>query len=246
MQELTKQTIKRIQAKTQHVVDVEDFDCIEELDRLADKVAGVTKTERRLLNSPFDLCGIKFYPLTVAKSLWYVEKLDEWEIPELYHDGFFFWLLTLPLTDEALSEFSEFKKANKALKKLSKRMHCTTEEIQTICERCCGSYGGTGGEEGEGKGKDVRNEFGGLVASLIREYGQSPEHWLYEAPIEQVGEFYDLFIARIVAEDNANRSTSAKGGKAVAPKATPRLRALKEFRDKAQEIEEEWSAIDGI
>jgi len=245
MQLLTKKTIKRILKKTAHVVDVEDFNLIEDLDRLAEKMVGVSPGERRLLSSPFDSHGIKFYPLTVAKSLWYIEKLAEWDIPELYHDGFFFWLLTLPLTSEALDDHSEFKKTNKAMNKLSRRLHCTIEEMREICGKCCGSFDTSDGGGGEGKTREIESNFGGLVAALMREYGQSPDYWLYEATIEKMSEFYDQFVARIVAEGETARSTSAKGGKAVAPAATAKLGAFKAFRDKASEIEQKWSAQNG-
>ena len=43
MQTLTKHAIKKLMQETNHVLTVEDFDYIEELDRLAEKASGVSK-----------------------------------------------------------------------------------------------------------------------------------------------------------------------------------------------------------
>ena len=107
MQQMTKEAIKTLQKKTNHVLRVENCDLIEELDAIASGFAGVTKSERRLLSTPFELCGIKFYPLTVAKSLWYTEKCEEWEVEGSKQDGLLFWLLSLPNTEAELDTYSD-------------------------------------------------------------------------------------------------------------------------------------------
>jgi len=236
MQEMTKQTIKRLLIDVNHALTVEDFDDIEELDALADTVAGVSASERRLLNSPFELCGIKFYPLTVAKSLWFAEKVKEWEIGDDYTDAFMFWILTLPLKEEAFEEFELYKSVNKAMKKLARKMHFTHDEINEICTRCIGS------SSGESSGDA---QFGGMIACLIREFGQSPDYWLYQTPIEKIHVLYDQIIARVSAEENANRAKSATKGKAKAQTVTTSVKSLGAFQAKVREIESKWRSNDG-
>jgi hypothetical protein len=124
MQELTKQAITKLLKDTSRALRVADYEDIEALDKLADKVAQQTPEERRLLKSPFELCGIKFYPLTLAKSFWYAEKCEEWQIQGIFQDAMLFWLLTLPLTAEALDQYSDQIDSEKAAKKLSRRLHC--------------------------------------------------------------------------------------------------------------------------
>ena len=240
MQELTKNAISNLQRTTGHVLSVADFDDIEALDSLAEKMNGVSSVERRLLNSPFELCGIKFYPLTVAKSLWVKEKAELWDIPDENMDGFTFWILTIPLGAEALEKYETKKSADKAMRKLARRMHFTFEEINTICNRCLGVS-----ENAQNDGKKSNTAFGGMIACLIREYGQSPEYWLYEASVEMISEMYDQILIKAMAEEDAHRQSATKNGQAKAPSATPKLRAFKAFRDKAQELSEKWSATDG-
>ena len=240
MQELTKNAISNLQRTTGHVLTVADFDDIEALDSLAEKVAGVSSIERRLLNSPFELCGIKFYPLTVAKSLWAKEKIDLWEIPEEHADAFTFWILTLPLGEAALEKYESRHVADRAMKKLARKMDFSFEEINDVCDKCLGIT-----KNSDSGDKESANAFGGMVACLVREYGQSPNYWLYDTSMEMITELYDQISIKAMAEEDANRSTSASNGKAKAPSATPKLRALKAFRDKAHELEEKWSAKDG-
>ena len=236
MQLLTKKTIKRILKKTQHVVDVEDFDLIEELDGLAEKVAGVSLRERRLLNSPFDLCGIKFYPLTVAKSLWYAEKVDAWEIDGHEQEALLFWLLSLPLTAKSLEAHSGRETADKACKKLSRKLHCQPDELGEVYRKCIGTQSGDS-DDLDGSPAD----YGGMIACLIKEYGGTDEKWLYETPVEMIGSMFYQMEKRVIAEEDASRDKSASGGKAVAPTPNKSLASLNDFNLKAQEIEEKWS-----
>jgi len=238
MQELTKNAISNLQRTTGHVLTVADWDDLEALDSLAEKVAGVSTIERRLLNSPFELCGIKFYPLTVAKSLWFSEKCNDWEIASEHQDAFMFWVLTFPLTEAPFDEYSTKRKADRAMTKFARKLHMTHCEINQVCNKCLGLI-----DSGDGDGsKSSATGFGGMVACLIREYGQSPDYWLNEAPIEKVTEMYDQIVLRVVAEEDAGRSASASNGQAKAPSASPKLLAFKAFRDKAQELSEKWSA----
>ena len=232
MQLMTKKAIKKLLSDIKHVLDVKDFDDIGELDKLADKIVSGSTEERRLLNQPFELCGIKFYPLTIAKSLWYAEKCEDWSLEGIFQDVFLFWLLTLPLTDEALETYSLRKDADKAVKRLSKKLHCTAGEMTDIFQRCVGSKASDSGDE--------PINYGSLIAVLLREYGGTADGWLYECPIEKIGSLIDQYVARINAENDASAAASASSGKAVAPSPTAKLEALKNFRLKVNAIKEKW------
>lgn len=240
MQVLTKKTIKKILTDTSHVLDVEDFDLIEELDGLARRVSGVSKRERRLLNSPFELCGINFYPLTVAKSLWFAEKVEEWEVESVYQETLLFWLLTLPLTTEALDQYVDRKTVEKSAKRLSRRLHCSHKDIADVFSKCVGVREGKVTSETE-----VEADYGGTIACLIKEYGGSPDQWLYETPVDKMASLFDQYEKRIIAEENAQNRSASKKGVAVAPRMTNGMMALKRFHQKAQELKEKWSALDG-
>lgn len=232
MQEMTKRTISKLLKDTSHALHVEDFEDIEALDKLAAKVANQSPEEKRLLGQPYELCGIKFYPLTIAKSLWYAEKVAEWNLEGLFQDVLLFWLLTLPDTEEALDAYSLRKDADKAVKRLSRRLHCTQKEMTDVFQKCIG-----------GKGESADGDpisYGALIAVLLREYGGTPEQWLYETPVERIGALIDQYVHRINAENDASRSTSAGKGKAVAPPPSAKLQALKDYRLKTNEIATKW------
>ncbi len=209
--------------KTDHVLAVADFDDIEHLNSLAEKVAGVSHTERRLLSIPRVLDGVAFYPLTVAKSMLYDEMLQELDLPEAYTDLLLIWLLTLEPTSEALNEYSDRKKVLRAIKKLSRSLHCTTDELTNIVQKCMPSVA----EEGEGDA-----DYGGVVALLLKEYGGTPEKWLYETSVDTIAELIDQFVAAKASEGQL------EPGKAPIP--TAKLCALRVFRQAEQTLKEKW------
>lgn len=230
MQIMTKKAIQKLQDETGHVLVVEDFDLIEELDGLADGFSGVSSDESRLLYQPYSLCGIKFYPLTVAKSLWYQEKVKEWCIEGSLQESLLFWLMTLPNDAGELDHYAEEKEALKAIRKLSRRLHCTPEQLNDMFLKCVGNQSGD---------SDKAVDYGGVVAVLIREYGGKPDEWLYETPLPMITALFKAFERRIDAEEKTARASS--GGKAVAPAPTRRMERLNDFRVKVNEIREAWN-----
>ena len=241
MQEITKRAVEKLVKEEAHVLDVVDYDDIAELDKIAERVVNQTQSERRLLNQPFELCGIAFYPLTVAKSLWYAEKVRDWEIEGLFQDALLFWLLTLPLTEAAIDAYSTRKAADAAVLRLSRRLHCTQSEMAEVFRKCVGA------RETRGTSSSTQTEpdYGGLIACLLREYGGTPEQWLYETPVEQIGALIDQFVRKVNAENDAASASSQRGGKAIAPKPTAKMQALRDYRLKVNEIKKEWSTSNG-
>lgn len=240
MQLMTKQAVKQLQTDLNRVLVVEDYDLIEKLDKAACEVTKVSKRESRLLRQPFDLCGVKFYPLTVAKSIWFAEKCDEWELTDTEQEAFLIWLLTVDNTDTALDSYTERKAAGKAVRRVSRRLHCTQREMTEVYYKCLGR---SANKDTEGGCDDV--DYGGMIAVLIREYGNTPEYWLYETPVEMIGVLFRAHEEKIMRENEAQESTAAKSGKAVAPRPSARLKALAEFRRVSNEIREAWSKDDG-
>lgn len=222
MQVLTKKAIKRLLQTTKHLLTVDDFDIIGELDELAGEVAHVSKSHRRLLREPFELCGILFYPLTVAKSLWFNEKIEEWGIPALHHEAFLFWLMSLPNKSEIFDEYSDLRKAEKAIKRLSRKLHCSPDEITSIYHKCIGNS--SGGDDG----RDV--DYGGMIAVLLKEYGGTPDQWLSEEPIDRISDLLRAYSESVRAQNGDS--------KAVDPNL---IQSLSKFREKQNEIEALWS-----
>lgn len=228
MHKLTRVKVQELLDYTGHILCVDDLCRIEELDSYAVRVAGTTKAEARLLSEPFELSGVLFYPLTIAKSLWFDEMCDEWELEGTHQEALMFWLLSLPNINGVLDEYSERKKAHRAIKKLSRRLHCSTAEMTDVYTKCVGIKSSGANQEPA--------VYGGLIECLLREYGGRPDEWLYETPLAMIETLMNAYSARITAEAEA----SEKAGKGAAPVASERLRSLKDFREKANEIAEGW------
>lgn len=239
MQTMTKKAVEKLLAETSHLLTVDDIDLIQELDEIAAGLSGKSKTERRILRQPFELCGLLFYPLTVAKTMWHAEKVAEWELTPVQSDGLLFWLLTIPNNGDLLDEYSDQRKADKAVRRICRKLNCTQDEMQEVYYKCLGYT--PSGETGGGEPLD----YGGTIAALIREYGGTPEGWLYETPVEMISDLFRVMNDRIMAEESAHRAAAAKGGKAIAPTPSPKLAALNNFRMKVTAIRELWSKQDG-
>lgn len=233
---MTKQAVAKLIAETSHSLTVDDLDLVEQLDEIAKGLSGVSRTERRILNQPFDLCGILFYPLTVAKSVWYAEKVDEWELSGVQQEGLLFWMLSLPNDSEVLDANSCPKKANKAARRLSKRLHCTPDEITAVYDKCVGAKGSKESSDSGGAA-----DHGGMIASLLREYGGTVDQWLYETPIETISDLFRAQADRAFHEEEGQRRSAAKNGKAIAPPPSKRLESLAKFRKKTNEIKDIWN-----
>lgn len=232
MQMLTKKTMEKILAQTSHVITVSDFDLIAELDELACEVSHISKAHRRMLREPFELCGILFYPITVAKTLWFNEKIKEWEIPPIYHEAMLFWIMSLPNDSAVFEKYASEKDVDRAVKKLSRRLHCSHDEISEIYCKCLGSSGGSDG------GNDV--DYGGMIAVLLREYGGTPDQWLCEEPIARISELLRAHSEYVHAQNAANSGGTASA-KAVDPSF---IQSLAKLRKKRNEIIELWTQAD--
>lgn len=239
MHQMTKEAIRKLQTETGHALTVADFDDAEAMDKIAAKVIGQSPEDRRLLNQPFELCGVLFYPLTVAKSLWYAEKCEEWAVAEGEEEIFLFWLLTIPNTSESLELYAGYKDARKAVKRLSRRLHCTPEEMTTVYRKCVG-LASDGDPDSE---KSSAANYGVVISVLLREYGGTPSQWLYETTTEMLSSLFSAYAQKVDAE----RSGATVNGKAkaIAPAITNKMIALSLFREKVNAIRAKWEASDG-
>ena len=239
MQVMTKKAIQKLLKDTSRKLVVEDFELFSQLDKIADKVAGVSVVERRLLSQPYELCGLKFYPMTVAKSLWVTEKVDEWGLDGTYQETLLFWLLTLPNLETAFDAFDLQKDAHKAVKRLSRKLHCTNDEMTAVYNKCLGIREEPTGAGGTGE--EIDTDYGGIIAVLLREYGGTPDKWLYESPVEMISALFKAYSDKV----NAESSGGGSNGGTVAPVFDAKMQALKDFREKVNAISAQWETEDG-
>jgi hypothetical protein len=83
------------------------------------------------------------------------------------------------------------------------------------------------------------------VAILLREYGGTPDQWIYECPVEKISALVDQYVAKINAENDSAARASSKKGVAVAPQVTEKIKALAAFRDATNAIKQKWSSDNG-
>ena len=110
--------------------------------------------------------------------------------------------------------------------------------MMIIVQKCIGKANGANRKDSE---KSDAN-YGALIAIMLREYGGTPDQWLYDTPVEKIGALVEQYVNRVNAEQDASRGACAKKGVAVAPPPSAKLVALKAFKAKMNEIKQKWTS----
>ncbi|MDH3279540.1 MAG: hypothetical protein OEQ18_00215 [Gammaproteobacteria bacterium] len=210
-----------MQAMLQHAIremDVglscDDFDALAELDALAKECAAPQPSDltSAVLDYPVEIGGVKFRALTIAARIW----ARDIGIPATKGDPMISSLV-IPFAmanRDALPELCEPRKVTRAIKRWGRRKCRRLNEAQLVYVlRWFGML-----DNGEGEERVATpDEYGALLAILIREYGSEPKYWLYDAPLEIVKACLNDIMIKTHCEYEAARKSAAKAGKAIAP-----------------------------
>jgi hypothetical protein len=220
MQQMTKNEVKRLIEKCARKLTLDDVDLIMKLDAAAEKVVNPVPSKLRLFDFPVVVAGYRFHTPTLGKDIYWREVVSGAVDDEL-SGAAFFWLLTFEDTptfasDDVLREVCRWAK------------HCslTEADIKYLEKLYVSDNGGSSGD------------YGDIIALLVREYGQTVEHWL-NAPESEITMLVNDFTKRQEAAAAEMRKT--KNGRAVAPSPSPKIRALAEFSRIKAEIERIWN-----
>ncbi len=221
-----KRRIAELIARTGHVLTVEDFDDLAAIDKLASKLTSAADPDNEsLIARPVYIGTHAVYPLTIAHSLLAEEVMaaagDDQGVALL-------WVTTLP---EVTDKHWDMRGSRKAWRKWARRCRWTQADAEHVMEMRYG-HATEGGESGN-------PDYGALVAMLCHEYGNTPEYWIYSAPISVVESMVDDFNAR---QDALSKSASKAGGKPTAPAATGRFVTMRKLREACDKLGAKWQA----
>jgi len=230
VQHETKLKLKELIAATGHVLDVEDFDDIAELDRLAQDVADPQSgIDSPLLNHAVFFRSVPVYPLTLA-HLTFLDAAGE--VLGVDDDERILCMLWISTIDEITDAHYDPDASRKAFRRWLRKSRWTTRDIESVIalryEKIMSNANGTKKE----------NRDGALIGLLSREYGESPEYWMSKAPLG--------VIEACVADWNAGQEAQAQAyrrankGAAVAPPPSPKFIAMRLFRECAERMAAKW------
>jgi hypothetical protein len=222
MKAFTKEKLTPLIEKHQRTLTLDDVDAIIELDGIADRIE---KAAKEFAERDWFQIGDRFYTKPTFARLDLIEKINA-----RYHTSLFNLAGTLYALDIHTKELDKVPSIARLLRYKSK----VDVPLSEINRRLDEAFGLTDKADAEGESKGAES-YWKLCCLLSREIGGSPDEWR-NAPPSKIHEAVQVVEERIEAE------TKAAGGKSGPPRVTPKLAAIKEFKDKLDALEASWLA----
>jgi hypothetical protein len=224
MQQMTIQDIQSLLTETGHALAVEDFDAIFDLDRAAAVVvSGPKDSSDSIYAFPLLYGGEVFFPPSIGKQIYWQEHIAA-ELTEDWLTCAYLWLLSRPcVPTERGADVA------KSVKAWARKCRLTEDEIQRIIQ----AYNTDENESG------TRAKYGEIISLLVREYGKDVEHWL-NAPEHEVSMLLADWTRRQEEKAAAYRGTKAGSKNPLPPVPSPKIKALKHYRELKTKMKESW------
>ncbi len=206
---LTREAVARLVAETGHVLEIDDFAEIAALDALARLILNPEdQDELDLLAFPVRVGRTWLYPITLGGSLWLEERAQGWfaDLP-LFADLSVAFLLAHGRTPEVLEEITDRPAAMKAIKKWRRGLGCTYKELMAGVTQALPDV-----DDDAPDGDNERAKYGPIIALLCREYGGTPEHWMWTESTQRVTALINEHRRRIEDEAEADYKAAQKSG----------------------------------
>ena len=196
-----------------------DFGAIAEINDLAEAATRPRPSivTDAILDAPVVCGGVRFRALTIAAHLW----LRDVATPALEDDDYLCGL-AIPFAmanRDALDELNEASDIRRAVKRWGRKACCRITDAQLA-----GVFRHFGIELEESSipddaedRQDISEQYGNVLALLIREYGGDPNYWIFDANPQTVDVCLRDVMLKAHYEAEDHRTSAAKGGKAIAP-----------------------------
>lgn len=237
---LAKTKCAELLQKTKHRLTIEDYEHICTLNGLVEKVVGVDEATRRIVNLQVRCGNLMMGKPSVGKLFWFNEyALDWFKGDTALCDLIFAYLLATPNDDSIVRDLCDAEATRTKIFAWAKGITATQDDFETAIARV---YPVESSGDGDG-------DCGPLFALLSREYGQSPDYWMWIADKSTVETMIDDYVRRVESEAAALRKAKSPGGsfyggsaKPIAPSITPKMRHIHNLRKYLSALEKRWSA----
>jgi hypothetical protein len=228
MNNYTREKLKKSLEKTNHVLTLDDFDDIQELDRIAEEIGGAV-SHLESLDDYFMLGGCAFIRPTFRRIDLIQKTVLAYWLPQFKALGVLYALQT-ELDYEDLSTVP----TRRQLLDFGKRIDATNNEITAAIEKYV-----TAQSETDAEGEDGKPLSGYKLACIIaREIGGTVDEWM-DSPPEKLESALKVIDEKIQSEVSAMNKS---GGGRAAPSPTPKMYAMKRFMEKLHAMEIKWQA----
>jgi len=223
MQQMTIQDIRSLLTETGHVLAVEDFEAVIELDKAADVVVSGPKDKSESIYAfPLMYGGEAFFAPTIGKQIYWQEHVAG-NVSEDYLTCAFLWLLTC--ADVPPERGAEVEKT---VKRWARKCRLTDGDV----ERIVASYNKDGDSGGSAS-------YGEIISLLVREYGQDCSHWL-NAPEHEISMLLSDWTRRQEEKAAAYRTSKVGSKNPLPPAPSPKFGAMKRYRELKNKLRDSW------
>lgn len=232
---LTEQTVKKLLTETGHVLSLNDVPAIAALDRVAARIEQPDEPEERdILSLPVRAGNVLLYKLSLGAAAWIEERAAKWfEDKPVFGDLAVAFASAHSKEPEVLQAIIERSEAVNSITKWKRTIGCDYESLMNGVQKILPEVDDTTNTGGKAA-------YGPIIAMLQREYGATPDYWLWDADPDTIESMLDDMEIRAEVEDKALREMAAKAKQSVPPRVTPRLIRITKFRDMTNALREKW------
>jgi len=226
MQQMTEIDLQTMLTETGHTLTVPDLALIVELDKAASVVvSGPVDKSDSIYAFPLLCSGEVFAAPSIGKQIYWEEQVSS-IVPEKWLTCAFLWLLTC-------AEVPSQRGGDiiKAVKKWGRRSKLTTDDITKILA----TYATDDAEGGNGA------NYGEIISLLVREYGRDCTHWL-NAPESEINMLLGDWTRTQESKAAAYRSSKAGSKNPLPPMPSPKIKALKTYRELKDKLRASWQS----
>ena len=155
--------------------DLAEMIWLHELGLLVENPPGVVPLD--VLDLPVSVGNVTLWGFTIGASLWWRECALNWfDGDESIAEQTLAFTLAHSREPEKIRELTDRHATTRAVKKWANGIGCTDRELNWPIDKILSDD-----EEAEENDDDIAADWGGLVASLCKQYGGTPEYWTWEA-----------------------------------------------------------------
>jgi len=229
--------------ETGHKLTIDDHPQLARLSALADRVTSAEdKAEQSLLDMPVTCGNVTLSKPNMGKLYWFNECAVRWFADEpALREFIFLYLLSTPNEKSTVQALNDRESTAFIVGAWAKQLTATEREVEQALARV---YPGQQ-QDDDSDGEPVAQ--GPVFALLAKEYGETPEWWMWTPSVAMVQTMLADYSARIDAEHKAQRKATGggyrKGGSAqpTAPAVTPSVRNMARLRDYTNALRKRWS-----
>jgi hypothetical protein len=236
---LVKKKLEKLKAQNPAaaVEVLRDWDALQRLNDLAYKITepGDRSEVEGWANVGVKVSNVTLHELSLGAYMWATERAAVWfQKRPFWQDIAIAYAMAYSRRPAHLRRITSRSECKAALKLWLRSCGATYNELMSAIKSICGDAEET---EQSDEAKTENDSYGPVVALLCREYGATPEYWIWNANLTQVRGLLLEYDAKIRAEAQAMRKANGSQASVAPNPADPYIKACRA-------LQVAWSAFE--